>query len=417
VGLYRLRGKGPSLSQVRGNAHSPLLPGGNLISALFDRELMMWSDRGGASRDFGDRWSERVSEALTAQIGAERPLPDGGSYRLEAVVRLDDDVRIAEQAGRHKLTNPDFVLFGRRTDGAPILQAADAKFAVDTIKPNQVSAEALQALLDVENGLARQALEQDLHNRDVLAAETVSGVFVSPQGPLTDYFLPRLLTDPRQAVDRGQIELIEADPHALFEGTLPARLITTLAKLDRLPASPRSNLLATMYYYRVACACTWLWVEDRMPLLALDPRVEINPAELSGEVESRSDRAGSAYELVSDWFDDVEVVSRNRKSLDEVLSLPVRMGEIRQLVERAGAGDDRRMVRMVRASLDRTFRTKVIELVGDVPAHPEEALGDLLMRVAEASRQQRPEMMKLARALVAEYAEAKAAEEPAAGGA
>jgi hypothetical protein len=99
------------------------------------------------------------------------------------------------------------------------------------------------------------------------------------------------------------------------------------------------------------------------------------------------------------------------------MSMPVRMSEIRQLVERAGAGDDRRMVRMVRATLDRTFRGRVIDLVGDVPAHPHETLGDVLMRVAEASREQRPEMMKLARSLVAEYVEAQAAEESAAGGA
>jgi hypothetical protein len=388
-----------------------------LISALFDRQLMMWSDRGGASRDFGDRWSERVSEALTARIGAERALPGDDVYRLEAVVRLDDDVRIAEQAGRHKLTNPDFVLFGRRSDGTPILQAADAKFAVDTIKPNQVSAEALQALLDVEHGLARQALEQDIRDHDVLAAVAMPGIFVSPIGPLTDYFLPRLLTDPRQSVDRGQIELIEADPVGLFDPMPPARLISPLASLDHLATSPRTNLLAAMYYYRVACACAWLWVEDRTPLLARDPHIEVDAEALLSEVQARAAHADSAYELVTVWFDDIEIVSRNRKSLDEVMSMPVRMSEIRQLVERAGAGDDRRMVRMVRATLDRTFRGRVIDLVGDVPAHPDEALGDVLMRVAEASREQRPEMMKLARSLVAEYVEAQAAEESAAGGA
>ncbi|HEX7101021.1 MAG TPA: hypothetical protein VF201_00115 [Nitrolancea sp.] len=413
--MYRLRGKGPSLRQIRGNIHSHLLPDGNLISALFDRQLMMWSDRGGASRDFGDRWSERVSEALAARIGAERPLPGDDVYRLEAVVRLDDDVRIAEQAGRHKLTNPDFVLFGRRTDGTPILQAADAKFAVDTIKPNQVSAEALQALLDVEHGLVRQALEQDIHDHDVIAAVAMPGIFVSPVGPLTDYFLPRLLSDPRHLVDRGQIELIDADPVGLFEPMPPGRLISQLARLDHLATSPRTNLLAAMYYYRVACACAWLWIEDRTPLLARDPHIEVDVEALSREVQSRAVEAESAYGLVTDWFNDVEIVSRNRKSLDEVMSLPVRMSEIRQLVERAGAGDDRRMVRMVRASLDRAFRARVIDLVGDIPAHPREPLGDVLMRVAEASRTQRPEMVSMARTLVAEYVEAQAAEEPAAG--
>jgi hypothetical protein len=197
----------------------------------------------------------------------------------------------------------------------------------------------------------------------------------------------------------------------------PARLISPLASLDHLATSPRTNLLAAMYYYRVACACAWLWVEDRTPLLARDPHIEVDAEALLSEVQARAAHADSAYELVTVWFDDIEIVSRNRKSLDEVMSMPVRMSEIRQLVERAGAGDDRRMVRMVRATLDRTFRGRVIDLVGDVPAHPHEALGDVLMRVAEASREQRSEMMKLARSLVAEYVEAQAAEESAAGGA
>jgi hypothetical protein len=300
-------------------------------------------------------------------------------------------------------------------DGTPILQAADAKFAVDTIKPNQVSADALQALLDVESGLARQALEQDIHNHDVMAAETVDGIFVSPRGPLTDYFLPRLLSDPRQSIDRGQIDLIDVKPSALFAGLLPAELIAPLAQIDRLETSTQTNLLATMYYYRVACACAWLWVEDRTPLLARDPHVEIVADQLASEVEARAAQAESAYDLVATWFDDVEIVSRNRKSLDEVMSVPVRMNELRQLVERAGAGDDRRMVRMVRAALDRSFRSRVIDTVGDIPAHPTEALGDVLMKVAGASREQRPEMLKLARSLVAEFVEAQTSEDPAAG--
>ena len=364
---------------------------------------MMWSDRGGASRDFGDRWSERVSEALTAQIGTERTLPGGESYRLDAVVRLDDNPRIAEQAGRHKLTNPDFVLFGRTLDGAPILQAADAKFAVDTIKPAQVSAEALQALLDVEHGLARKALEQAIHDPDVVSATAQRGVFVSPVSPLTDYFLPRLLDDPNQTVDPSQVELIGADPARLFAGLVPSRLIGPLARIDHLPASPRTHLLAAMYYFRVACACSWLWVEDRTPLLSRGAAPEINSDELANEVSERSRAVESAYQLVSAWYEDVEVVSRSRKSLQEVMSLPIRMGEIRQMVDAAGAVDDRRIVRLVRAALDRTFRQRVIDLIGEIPAHPDEPVGDMLLRAAQASRELRPEMNKLAKTLVAEY--------------
>jgi hypothetical protein len=371
--------------------------------ALFDRELMMWSDRGGASREFGDRWSERVSDALMAQIGTERSLSANEAYQLEAVIRLDDDSRIAEQAGRHKLTNPDFVLFGRTREGAPILQAADAKFAVDTIKPAQVSAEALQALLDVENGLARAALEQSIEDHDVVNAVAMRGIFVSPIGPLTDYFLPRLLDDPNQSVDRSQIELIDADPAKLFAGLVPARLIGPLARIDRLPASPRTHLLAAMYYFRVACACSWMWVEDRTPLLSRSAAPEVNPDALVDEVGERAKSAESAFQLVSAWFEDVEVVTRSRKSLQEVMSLPIRMGEIRQMVEAAGAGDDRKMVRLVRAALDRQFRDRIIDLIGEIPAHPQEPAGDMLLRAAQASRELRPEMNKLAHALVARF--------------
>jgi hypothetical protein len=106
---------------------------------------------------------------------------------------------------------------------------------------------------------------------------------------------------------------------------------------------------------------------------------------------------------VSAWFEDVEVVTRGRKSLQEVMSLPIRMGEIRQMVEAAGAGDDRKMVRLVRAALDRQFRDRIIDLIGEIPAHPQEPAGDMLLRAAQASRELRPEMNKLAHALVARF--------------
>jgi hypothetical protein len=319
------------------------------------------------------------------------------------VVRLDDDSRIAEQAGRHKLTNPDFVLFGRTADGRSVVQAADAKFAVETIKPLQVSAEALQALLDVENGLARHALERAIDDPDVAHAVAMRGIFISPIGPLTDYFLPRLLDDRNETVDASQIELISADPMKLFADLVPSRLIGPLARIDQLTVSPRANLLAAMYYFRVACACSWLWVEDRTPLLSREAAPDVDPELLANEVADRAVSAQSAFELVSTWYERVEAVSRNRKSLQDVMALPVRMAEIRELVEAAGAGDDRRMVRLVRAALDRRFRQRVIDLVGEVPAHPEEPIGDLLLRAAQASRKLGPEMHRLALELVAEF--------------
>ena len=404
VGLFRTRGKGPSLKQVSGNVFSEKLPSGNLISALHDRELMTWSDRGGASRYFGDCWSDAVTSHLRGQVGVNRTLSDEQSFRLDAVIRLDDDPRIAIQAGRHKLTNPDFVLFGRTSDQRPILQAADSKFSVDTIKPAQVSAEALQALLDVENGLVRAALEQDLHDHDVATASVERGIFVSPVGPLTDFFLPRVLSDPRSDVDVSDIELIEVGPIELFGGLDEAALIGPLALVDRLGVSPRTHLLSAMYYLRVACACAWMWVEERTPLLSLSSPPSIDWGSLMVEVQDRSRTASSAFEVAESWFTVIEEITRNRKALNDMMSLPVRMSEIRDQVVAAGFGENRRVVKMVRAGLDRRYRERLIEEVGEIPSEPEQPLPAILQLVASASRSLRPEMRQLTLSLIAEQA-------------
>lgn len=402
--MFRLRGSGPSLREIGGNVYSSKLPGGNLILAVLDRTLMGWSDRGGASRHFGDCWSALVSGHLQAQIGATRTQPAGVSYRLEAVVRLDDDPRIAIQAGRHKLTNPDFVLFGRAPDGSPVLQAADSKFAVDTIKPAQVSSEALQALLDVEQGLVRNALEQDVHNHDVATATVVNGIFVSPIGPLTDFFLPRVISDPRTGVERSQVELVPVDPLELFGDLDAAGLIGRLALVDRLPVSPRDHLLAAMYYLRVSCACAWMWVEERTPLLSLQDPPAIDFAEVATQIDRRAGKATSAFALLEVWFQSVEEISRDRKTLSDIVSLPLRMSEIRRAVESAGLGDDRKVVRVVRAALDRRYRHRLLDIVGEIPPIPLEPLPRILERVAEASRSLRPEMMELGARLIGEHA-------------
>lgn len=393
-------GKGPALRQVQGNTFSELLPGGNLITAVLDRRLMTWSDRGGASRVLGDRWSEQCAAALAGWLEGERPIPGGGTYRLQAVARLDDDPRIAIQAGQHKLTNPDFVLYGHRLDGTPVLQAADAKFAVDTIKPAQVSAGALEALLAVEGGLVRAAVERTLGKTVEDHFELTRGVFLSPQSPLTDFYLPRVLSDPRQAVERADVLLLEVDVTAMFAGLAVTGVIGRLARLDRLPTTPRKNVLAAIYYFRCASACAWLWVEERTPLLTLQPTPEVDAESLLREVEQRGPGVGAAYELLETWFGDVERVGEARKALGAVASVPVSMKELRALVEAVRGEEDRRLVRLVRGALERTYRERLVELVGEVPAQPVEPLPAVLDRVARATRALRPELRAEAERLV-----------------
>ena len=49
------------------NTRSPLLPGGDMVSALFDREVMGFADRGGASNLVGDRWADIAAAVFEAR--------------------------------------------------------------------------------------------------------------------------------------------------------------------------------------------------------------------------------------------------------------------------------------------------------------------------------------------------------------
>jgi hypothetical protein len=219
---------------------------------------------------------------------------------------------------------------------------------------------------------------------------------------LTDYYLPRLLTDPRLNVQRDEIKLIPVSPSAMFSGSPLSPLIGPLARIDRLPQTPRENLLAAMYYFRIACAGAWMWSEERAPLLSLSgpPLLEVDS--LLSEVVNRSRIAQSAYALLEAWSHEIDDLTRSRQALTEVASVPVSMREIREMVEARHGGEDRRLVRLVRGSLDRLFRERLIAEHGEIPAHPEQPFPALLESVAQASRSLRPEMRQTAARLIDE---------------
>lgn len=388
------------MRSISGNVLSDKIPGGSLIAALLDRNLMTWSDRGGASRQFGDRWSEQCTLALEASVGSEVPVPGGASFTLEAVVRLDENPRIAIQASRHKLVNPDFVLYGTDKAGWHVLQSADAKFAVDTINSAQVSADALQALLDVEGGLVGEAIVAKLGSDSFEPLRVARGVFLSPQSPLTDYFLPRVTTGPGATVDPSEVVLLPADPAAMFAGSPLSRLIGVLARIDHLPVSPRNHLLAAMYYFRLASACAWLWVEQHTPLLTLEPRVEPDPGQLLDETTRRARDAATGIALVERWHLDVEAQEQTRRAMRDITAMPVRMRELRELLEQRGKGDERALLKQVRAALERHYRRRLVETVGVIPARPDRPLPQVLDEVATASRQLYPELHALAVQLI-----------------
>ncbi len=125
-----------------GSTRSPLLPGGDIVSALFNREVMGLADRGGASNLIGERWADIAATHAATWIGSERRLhaDDQEPLRIMRVDRLDAMPAVAAAASRRGLQNPDLLLIGQRGDRQAI-QAADAKFSVETARSKQVSPE------------------------------------------------------------------------------------------------------------------------------------------------------------------------------------------------------------------------------------------------------------------------------------
>ncbi|GBD15117.1 hypothetical protein HRbin26_00003 [bacterium HR26] len=375
---------------VPAHLRSAKVPGGSLLAALFDRQLQAWSDRGGASQHIGERWSRLVAEELSSWVGRESPVGGAGPSRLRAVVWLDARPEIARHAGRHGLTNPDFVLVHEPVEGGLILQPADAKFAVHVVKPEQIRARALRALLDSGNPALERELSLRLPGADVRRARVVDGFVVSPAGILTELYLPRLVDGPGARLRPDQVVTLVADPRRLFAGLPVARLVGVLAGIDRLPVKPAQDLVAALYYVRLACACGWLWQEERRPLLSLDGLPPLDLEALRSEVESRAATAETAFGLVERWADETEQVRRDREMLERFLTPPLRSRELWELIEDAGLAYDRAFQRALRKQLFSWYRSEVIARVGEIPARPGRPLTEILQDLAMVDRELAP---------------------------
>jgi hypothetical protein len=388
------------------NVSSPLLPGGDLINAALDRQVMIWSDRGGASRHIGDRWALRTHAVLYAAIGSRWPVPLGEPFELLRVLRLDDDPAISREANHHHLENPDFLCIGtdRRTL-RPCLQAVDAKFAADRIKPSQVSADVVRNLLALPGGATRAVVDGALADLGLADHTVVRGVFVVPESGITEHLLRRVTTGRSPSVDPREVVRAAPEPASLFAGLPPSRLIGNLARIDALPVTPRSNVISAVYYLRLACACVYLWGEEHRPLWTARDGVDPEPGAVSAELTRRATDARSAYDLVATWAADVQPQVQAREAIADVVSLPVRMRDIREQVARAGVQNESRVVRAVRRDLEIDFRDRVYARVGEIAADDPRPLAAILSDVARRSRELEPEM----RALLLERVRAHAA--------
>jgi hypothetical protein len=384
------------------NTRSPLLPGGDLVSALFDREVMGLADRGGASNLIGDRWADMAARHVATWIGTERRLhgDDQDPLRIVRVDRLDATPAVAAAASKRGLQNPDLLLIGQRGDQQAV-QAADAKFSVETARSKQVSPEVVLGLMELRN-----------HVPGILAgvSERVrieSGVFLCPDYPLTHLMLRHRRGIVRTTVRREEVVLVPAVPDQFWDGVPGAELIPPLAATDNLAARPHENLMAGVYYFRLARAAVGFWLDATKPLLLHNDMVIVDIDAVRDETVRRSREAVSAIELIRRWDADVQTIRNQRAAIDQVAGLPIPGRDLRPMAARIAlaVGADPPSANQVRRRLGSWYRGVLRDRFGPIPP-PVADLPSILRQFADAGRDLGPQAERELERIVLELVEA-----------
>lgn len=404
-------GAGSSSRRVRStaqsdyNVRSPRLPGGNLINAVLDRKVMGLADRGGGSGLVGGRWADLCSSWIAEQIGhaAQVPLGSGESFIIDRVARLDDMPRIAHVASKRGLQNPDLMIIGHR-DGRSVVQAADAKFSVETARSKQVSPEVTEAIVGL--GSLVRSLTGELTDE----IEFVPGIFLSPDYPLTHQMMQGRQGIMRATVKPSEVMLVPVDPASFFAPLSAANVMPVVESVDDLPVSFDQSLLAGLYYFRLSRAAVGLWLDSVKPLLLHNDKIPLDEAALEEEARSRTANAQSAFDLILRWDADVDAIRARRAAVDQVTGLPVMTRDLRNAIAAAMNGKEEGgpSANQLRKRLGSWFRGELRAKVGPIPP-TDPSFSDQLQELAVLSGQlakQVPEQTKIiVQELIAELAE------------
>lgn len=366
---------------------SSALPGGSIIRALLDRRLMGLADLGGSSAVIGSRWSDIVSNHVESLVGSEVNVPGSGSHAVEQVIRLDALPHVAHAASKRSLQNPDFVLLGRH-DGELTLQAADAKFSIETARSKQVSVEMLSALAEV--GPAYSDLLGDWHDHGVI----VPGLFFAPQSAMTAFVLSGGRGITRATVKPAEVVLLESTAQELT-ADIPGELARQrMASIDNLSALAERELLFGLYYVRLSSAAGASWYDMNRPLFGPPASKEPDFDAVDEEIARRTQGSRSAYELVSRWALDAEQVRADRGAINQAAGLPLPNRELREWVvaDAEAAGVEAPSLNKVRKELQRWVNAQVLEEIGTI--QPGEGsvnrqighIRSIVMRVAPQAR-------------------------------
>lgn len=349
---------------------SERLPGGDLIAAVLNRQLMAYADRGGSSGLIGQRWSDHCDIEVQGWIGGLSDIPGGQRppIVIDRIARLDAVSAIAHTASKRGLQNPDFIIIGTQ-DGRPAIQAADAKFSVETARSRQVSVEVLSALLGIGDVLTQAT--------GAIDPETTiePGFFLSPDYSLTHYMMRRRHGILRVSVREDEVEQLGIDPAEFFSPLPGSTIMPILATVDELPIALDDSVLAGLYYFRIARAVVGFWIDSVKPLLMMGDKIEIDFSAVEAEALRRVGNASSAYQLMLDWDVDVERTRANRAAVDQVTNLPILNRDLRELIAKLSLdlGIEAPSMNQVRRRLGAWFRGELRDRVG--PLNP--PVGDL----------------------------------------
>jgi len=369
------------------NTRSPLLPGGDIVSALFDREVMGLADRGGASNLIGDRWADIAATHAATWIGSDRRLhaDDQQPLRIVRVDRLDAMPAVAAAASKRGLQNPDLLLIGQRGDQQAI-QAADAKFSVETARSKQVSPEVVLGLLELRKhvpGLLDRVSER-IH--------VESGVFLCPDYPLTHLMLRHRRGIVRATVRQEEVVFVPAPPDRFWDGVPGAEVIAPLADTDKLPARPDENLMAGVYYFRLARAAVGFWLDATKPLLLHNDVVTVDISAVREETVRRSTAARSAIDLIRRWDADVQEIRNQRSAVDQAAGLPIPGRDLRAMAATIAeaVGADPPSGNQVRRRLGSWYRGVLRDRFGPI-SPPVTDLPSILRQLSAAGRDLAPQ--------------------------
>jgi hypothetical protein len=363
--------------------HSPTLPRGNFSRSVFDNHLVRLSDRGGASQLIGEAWSEVAARELADWAGGPAPagIPQLTGASVESVHRLDTLPGVASRAGRAGLKNPDFIVFGTRSD-RPIAFAVDAKFSVETARPAQVAAETTTELFHADEHLTRLL-------PDPLPGTTyIDGVFFSPDYSLTHAMFRHKIGHRRLMVAQKDVVLATVGARSLFATFADSEMIECLCGVDDLPFDVWRSLLATQYYLRLARAVVGLVADERKPLLGVS-ELEETTEDVRARLDARVVGATSGWQLVLDWDRDVETIRRQRQAIHQVIGVPLSSAELREQSDKimdAQGLEARPSRNQVRKTLGGRFAADVLAEVGTITPPVADFTAELQRIAGVASR-------------------------------